>query len=263
MTLETHRHPDVVREFADHVPDLAPFVDVRGALLCGRSFVVSGNRPESFAVIAPHVPLVCVVGHPAADVIVRAVELVEREASESPVLAVAPESVKAASAALPDWRRETAILHVRPAQARWPPTDSAPLRWLERTTRVERLLDHVPESLRAEMLDAVQHQAVVCAWVDDRPVAFAYAPWCTERWFDISIDTLESYRHRGFATACARALIERHSQAGRQPVWGAVESNVASRTLAARLGFQPAGTATVFEGSLGLDGDDDLVFEGI
>ena len=67
MTLETHRHPDVVREFADHVPDLAPWVDVRGALLCGRSIVVSGRAADSFAVIAPHIPLVCVVGHPTAD----------------------------------------------------------------------------------------------------------------------------------------------------------------------------------------------------
>ncbi len=123
--------------------------------------------------------------------------------------------------------------------------------------------DHVPDALRGEMLDAVRHGAVACVWTDDRPVSFAYAPWTTERWFDISIDTLDGYRRRGFGGACARALIERHARDGRQPVWGAVASNVASRALAAYLGFLPAGSATVFEGSLGIDSNDDLAFEGI
>jgi GNAT superfamily N-acetyltransferase len=178
------------------------------------------------------------------------------------VLAVAPDSVEAVAAALPDWRREKAILHVRTADAPWPGSIGA-VRWLQCGAAIAPGLDHVPEPLRGEIADAVKYQAIACAWEDDRPVAFAYAPWTTERWFDVSVDTLEAYRRRGYGAACARALIERQIEAGRRPVWGAVESNLASRSLAARLGFQPAGIATVFEGSLGFDEPDDLVFEGI
>ena len=72
-------------------------------------------------------------------------------------------------------------------------------------------------------------------------------PWRTHRGSPSAGSTSRSKRSRpigarGLATACARALIERHSQAGLHPVWGAVESNLPSRALAACLGFQPAGT---------------------
>ena len=261
MVFETHRHPDVVREFAVHVPDDPVWVDVRGALLCGRSLVMSGGAPGSFAVVTPHVPLVWIVGEPAPALIVKAVEFVDGTAARPRCSPSAGQ--RQGGRGGPSRLAPRAGDPPHPSRRRGVAGRGRADRPLARTAGgVEDVLDHVPDALRGEMLDAVRHGAVACVWTDDRAVSFAYAPWTTERWFDISIDTLDGYRRRGFGGACARALIERHARDGRQPVWGAVASNVASRALAAYLGFLPAGSATVFEGSLGIDSNDDLAFEG-
>ena len=51
------------------------------------------------------------------------------------------------------------------------------------------------------------------------------------------MDTLETYRGRGLAAGAARTMIRRYWECGKQPVWGAMEGNTASRRLAARLVF--------------------------
>ena len=84
------------------------------------------------------------------------------------------------------------------------------------------------------------------AWQDGLPVAFCYPVVQTETLWDVSIDTLEGYRHRGLGTRAARRMITRLLEFGKWPVWGALESNQASRALAARLGFIEADRLTVF-----------------
>ena len=74
-------------------------------------------------------------------------------------------------------------------------------------------------------------------FVDDEPVSFAYAPWRSARWFDVSVDTLPGARQLGLATIVAAAMIHDERAQGREPVWGADEGNHASLRLAARLGF--------------------------
>lgn len=98
-------------------------------------------------------------------------------------------------------------------------------------------LDHLDPSLVDEL--RATPERVWCAWVDERPVAFAYAPWRSERWFDISVDVDPSARQLGLGTLVATALILDERTRGREPVWAADEENRASLALAAKLGFVP------------------------
>lgn len=96
-------------------------------------------------------------------------------------------------------------------------------------------LDHLPAPLARELRAA--HAPIWCAYVDGLPVAFAYAPWRSARWFDVSVDTLPGARQLGLGTIVATAMIRDERARGREPVWGADEDNAASLRLAARLGF--------------------------
>ena len=54
------------------------------------------------------------------------------------------------------------------------------------------------------------------------------------------------FRGRGLAGRAARAMIRHMRGFGRAPVWGALETNAASLSVARQLGFQPAGRLAVF-----------------
>lgn len=247
--------PGDVRAFGRHVPDLPAWVDVRGALLCGRSTVFADGAPGAFAVATPDVPLVSIVGRPGTQIVAGAIAFTERLAGETPVLIVDLSAATDLQSTLVGWGRHTAILHARGTAARAPGAAAArvehaavDVRWIEPgTTDVEALLAGVPDDLGDEIVGAAQHTAVACAWVDGRAAAFAYAPWCTEQWFDISIDTIEEFRRRGLARACADALIARHAAGGRQPVWGALADNEPSLALARALGFEAVAEVAIFE----------------
>ena len=101
-------------------------------------------------------------------------------------------------------------------------------------------LDHIPAALAEELDDvrATSRGPIWTCFVDGDPVAFAYAPWRSAKWFDVSVDTLPAARQLGLGTIVAAAMIQ-HECAGRErmPVWGADEDNAASLRLAKRLGF--------------------------
>ncbi|MEX2332807.1 MAG: GNAT family N-acetyltransferase, partial [Pseudohongiella sp.] len=59
----------------------------------------------------------------------------------------------------------------------------------------------------------------------------------TESLWDISIDTVESYRRQGYATAAVVQLMGLMLRRGKVAVWGALQSNSASMKLAQYLGF--------------------------
>ena len=81
--------------------------------------------------------------------------------------------------------------------------------------------------------------AIAVRVVDDEVVAVCAAGDVTETLWDVGIDTVPGHRRRGHAAAAFRALAAHMARAGRQPVWGAQDDNVASLALAARLGFEP------------------------
>jgi GNAT superfamily N-acetyltransferase len=104
----------------------------------------------------------------------------------------------------------------------------------------------IPEDLREELRDAEAETPIFAAFAGERPAAFCYAGAVSETLWDVAIDTLEPYRRQGFGTRCAAFVIEHMRAAGKEPVWGSLVSNVASSSLAAKLGFVPVDTIFVF-----------------
>jgi hypothetical protein len=248
------------------VPDRPRWVDTRGMLLSGRARVAAAAGADlardGFLVVAPDASLAAIVGQPAPDVIRRALSTLGGDVN----LLAQSEDAAAAAAALPGWRRRTAILHVLPAPMPWESEDDPAARVFNRENAPA--LDHVPDPLRRELLDALRGRTLArfvpgatpetaldlarrlvpmaAVWPDRRPVAFCYPVWQTETLWDVSIDTLEPHRRRGYGARAARALIRYMRVHGRAPVWGALDTNTASRTLAARLGFIETAGIAVF-----------------
>jgi hypothetical protein len=124
-----------------------------------------------------------------------------------------------------------ALLHTLP--------DDSPLPELEGAAPLppEVTLAHVPAPLAEELAAVRGHRTIWAAFVDGVPVSFAYAPWRSARWFDMSVDTLAEARQLGLGQIVATAMIAEERAQGRAPVWGAGEGNLASLRLAQGLGF--------------------------
>lgn len=129
---------------------------------------------------------------------------------------------------------EPALPHVRALLHTLPDPDTLPDHEGAALLDDHAPLDHVPAELRDELRAATR---VWAAWVDSLPVCFAHASSRSPTLFDVSVDTLPSARQLGLATLVAATMIRDERAAGREPVWGADEDNVASRRLAHRLGF--------------------------
>ncbi|HEY1817053.1 MAG TPA: GNAT family N-acetyltransferase [Kofleriaceae bacterium] len=126
---------------------------------------------------------------------------------------------------------ERAILHTLTDPGALPDGDGA--------APLDELPNGLDEPLASELAWAHSRGPIWAAWVDGAPASFAYAPWRSAAWFDVSVDTLPAARQLGLGTIVAAALIRAERARGRDPVWGANESNAASLALARHLGFQP------------------------
>ena len=140
------------------------------------------------------------------------------------------------------WAPERVLMHLLAPEWVAPPGKNVPVRML----REDDSLDHLPPGLRFEMSQARVSGPVAVALVDGLPVSFCYPCWITETLWDVSIDTLEPYRRRGLAAQATQFMIGRMKEAVREPVWAALESNVASLALARQLGFTQVGETVVF-----------------
>lgn len=98
-------------------------------------------------------------------------------------------------------------------------------------------LAHLPPALAEELEAARPDRTIWTVFLDGLPVSFAYAPWRSARWFDVSVDTLPAARQLGLGRMVAAAMIRGEQALGRAPVWGADEGNAASLRLAHSLGF--------------------------
>jgi hypothetical protein len=247
-------------------PDLPRWVDTRGMLLSARAEVFApahaGGTVEGAIVVVRDAALVSIAGRPPADAVASVVSSLSGDVN---VLAQM-EDADYVARALDGWRRRTAIIHVLPGPMPWE-RDADPQARVFTRANAPRFT-HVPGELRRELLDTLKGRTtarfvpgalpastgfvggmtvpIAAVWADGRPVSFCYPVWQTETQWDLSIDTLAPYRRRGLGARAARTLIRHMRGTGRRPVWGALESNTASRALAARLGFLEAGGIAVF-----------------
>lgn len=230
---------NAARALLDTLPDLPRWVELRAGLLGGEAVVygpahacvVRWVERDGFATCAA-------VGRPKAGPLREALR-----ASPDADLLVSPDDHPHAASLLGAPGR-CATLHrlaggagaEAPAGTRLLGPDDAPL------------VAALPEAdLRAELLAALARGPMAAAFEGARPVAFCYAGAVTATLWDVSIDTLEGWRRRGFAGRAARAMIAHMRARGREPVWAAYDDNPASLDLARKLGFAPVDRLFVFE----------------
>jgi len=76
-----------------------------------------------------------------------------------------------------------------------------------------------------------------CVLVDNTVASLSLTGWIAENTHEISIETVEQYRCRGFAKICSAALINKYLEQGCFPYWECETNNTASVKLAEKLGF--------------------------
>lgn len=237
-----------VQQVLDTLPDNALWVEARGMLLSGRGLVLDfqvGPEPQG-ALFQQDIGLAVIVGKPSASLLAEVAELADE-------LICPIECSEYIAQFFSGWSREYASLAQLPSS-----TDSALLYRADNCNPeyalISRLLpeqlaetEDIPELLQEELqqeLDAGTE--IFSTTYRGTPVSFCFPASCTETLWDISIDTLANHRRSGFAELCVRYAIRVMAEKGLAPVWGVVDSNHASRTLARKLGFEESFRISVF-----------------
>ncbi len=214
-------------ELGRELPDEPRWVEATDLLACDDVWIAPAGRGHLIG--HDDSKLVIAVGATPASAI-----LAHGPARAGWSLLVVPERAALVEAlAAAGWPAERAILHTLPDPDTLPDDTGAAV------LAAAASLAHVPADLALELERARRDRPLWSVALGGVPAAFAYAAARSPRWFDVSIDTLPDFRGLGLATRAAAALIRAERAAGREPVWGAVESNIASLRLAARLGFVP------------------------
>lgn len=226
-----------LHDLARSLPDIPRWVETRGLLLGGRCAVT--ESPDGFVVKALDGPLVCCAGRPDPETLRQAVA--DSPAPDLRVL-VPPENADHAAGALPGWSRGSATIHLLES-GHWPePDPSAEVRLLQD----DLLLALLPDGLRSEIGWALPRATVAVAFADGLPASICYSCWETESLWDISIETVPELRRRGLAEAATAFLMRTMRERGKEPVWGAEDSNLPSLRLAAKMGFVPVDRLILF-----------------
>lgn len=231
-----------LKRLAAALPDIPRWVETRSLLLKGECelFGLDEENGLAFVINSAECELVSVVGHPAFKAIEDAVSGIH---NQSLVLAT-PNNNTHVSQALPGWKCAPARIHLLSDSSRLPATTETIVRLLAPTELASG--SRLPTDLKKELTDASRYSPIAAAVVDGLPVSFCYAAAETEGLWDISIDTLAPYRNRGYAGLCVSYMVKVMSMRGKRPVWGAEESNIASISLARKLGFEPVDHLMVF-----------------
>jgi RimJ/RimL family protein N-acetyltransferase len=250
------------------VPDLPQWVDTRGMLLSRRAIVsfppIARYDSDGFVIELASRALLSAIDNPPPTLIAERALAMRGDAN----MLCASDTVSAARSALTGWVERGVRLYALHGIMPWEDLpDDAEVSILFREDAPS--LAHVPEDLRHELTDALEgHPAarfvpgvlpekragdasptpipMAAAWVHGRPVAFCYPALITETLWDVAVDTLEEFRGRGLAARAARAMVRHMRGHGKAPVWGAVETNAASLSVARQLGFVETGRLTVF-----------------
>ncbi|RYE94283.1 MAG: GNAT family N-acetyltransferase [Myxococcales bacterium] len=224
-------------DLAALVPDLPRHVELRACLLGGDGRVTGFSPDGPSAVVDAGDGTLFVLGEPDLAAVRAALDGGEHGEVIAPPALADPLALL-----LPGWTRSRIVVH-RPS-ARESLADDGAVQLLDPATLPALAL---PDELRDELGEASWTAEIAATFVDGAPVSFAYAGAVTERWWDISIDTLEAHRHRGHAAACVSFLIRRERARGREPVWQSVTENPASWRLARKLGFEACDELVFFQ----------------
>lgn len=227
------------------LPDIPKWVETRSMLLSGACEILGFREGNGVDLVArdPATHLISVVGWPGREAILEAVS---RNGGDRGVVIAQFDYQGPAVAALPRWRKGYATVHMLGDTPEFPAVPAGTVRLL--TSGEVAALSELSDELRSAFEIVVRRgQPLAATIVEGAPVSFCYAGSVTESLWDISIDTLDAYRRRGFAAMCAAYMLRHMRKQGKEPVWGAMETNQASLRLAAKLGFVPVDRVVVFE----------------
>jgi hypothetical protein len=229
-------------ELAAALPDLPRWVAPRGLLLERRCDILlgpEGKRGAGYLVLEHDGPEAFAVHRPVASLVTQLGEL----GSPAERILVPIENADPWRALLPGWREQAAVVHVHASPAALP-RPAHPTRFL--TLEDVAALEELPRQLSSELTRALARGPVAAAFDGERAVAFCHAAYRTESWFDLSLDTLEDQRRKGFATSAAAHLIHHLLAQGKKPVWGALDADTASLAMAKKYGFRAVDRMMVF-----------------
>ncbi len=228
---------------ADRLPDLHRHVEVRDLLVSGEGEILSlePGAELAFTLLDEESPCLFIVGEISEASLSAAIAIIRAGSTQVVApLTYTPRLIEA----LPGWSHSRLIVHALNDPGRLPAANFDDVDWVLPTDlRVQGL----PADLLAELESGGAHSPIATARVDGRSVAFCYAGSQTETLWDVAVDTLEPYRRRGYAGRCVAHLARHMAAAGKQPVWQALQDNPASWRLAAKIGFEPIDSLTMFE----------------
>jgi GNAT superfamily N-acetyltransferase len=196
-----------------------------------------GDDLRHCAVYDPSAEVGVIIGVPPVEEIRR----LEAMCTAQSVILAPPESAEELGQALSQWRCELALLHTLPDTSRLP---EAPGVRLVTAAEIEEM--EIDAELKEEFAAATAFSPLSVAFTNSVPASFCYAAWQTETLWDVSIDTLPPFQRQGHASRNLAWMIRFLLETGRSPVWGALESNEASLTLAQKLGFVEVDQICVF-----------------
>ncbi len=208
-------------------------------LLRGNAVAFAGDNAGDWILCDSVSNLIYLAGHPRTDLLRRALDLYPGAAA-----AIAgADHAGAVAGVLTDWTCDRVRVHTL---GRLPPSRPAGVRvsWL-RATEIATL-DSGDRLLRQTLMEASRQAPIAAARVEGRPVSFCFASSQTETLWNVAIETPEPFRRKRFGAACAAWLIHHYLACGRRPVWGAAESNPASRRMAESLGLVECGQLALF-----------------
>ena len=190
----------LLAELAAALPDIPRWVAPRGLLLEGRCEILlgpEGKRGAGYLVLEHGGREAFAVHRPVASLVAQFARLTApAEKIFAPI-----ESAEPWRELLPGWGQQPAVVHVHPAPAALPkPAHAARFLTLDDVSR----LGDLPGELAQELPRALARGPVAAAFEGTRAVSFCSAPYRTETWFDLSLDTLPEHRRAGYADVRGR-----------------------------------------------------------
>jgi GNAT superfamily N-acetyltransferase len=217
------------------LPDIPKWIYARWMILSGQARIYGDEEFETSSSIIQHPTngLTCVIGQPDTDLLYKAITAADLDVQ---VMSFS-DNDRFIGQQLPQWSRSPAYLHILDHEIPQADTAGCEIKFLGHNDIFDE--NHIPGELRREFLDALHHSPIAALFIAELPVSFCYAAAETESLWDISVDTLDGYRNRGYGFQTVSFMIKHMDRKGKQPVWGAEESNYASLRLAQKLGFKP------------------------